>query len=67
MSVVLVAVVVIAMCMRRSVSVRMASVMSVCMDVRMGVRVLGVIENTKIRQGSKCGIAKGARPGAGRE
>lgn len=39
MSVVLVAVVVIAMCMRRSVSVRVASVMSVGMVVRLGVRV----------------------------
>jgi len=66
-SVMLMAVVMVAVCMCRSMGVSMAGIVRVRVVVRMGMRVGSVIQDANIRQSSDGAIAEGTRPGGGSE
>ena len=63
------AVMVVAVCMRRSMSmcVSMSGIVRVRMVVRMGMGLGSVIQDANIRQGSDGAITERTRPGGGRE
>jgi len=61
------AVMMVAVCMRRSMSVSMSGIVRMRMVVRMGMRLGSVIQDANIRQGSDGAIAERTRPSGGRE